>query len=36
MSNNYVRGGGDGYRMFADARDVYDFGLIWQMLSLAI
>ena len=26
VSNNYVRGGGDGYRMFADARDVYDFG----------
>jgi len=26
VSNNYVRGGGDGYRMFADAQDVYDFG----------
>ncbi|MFD1507916.1 bifunctional metallophosphatase/5'-nucleotidase [Lacimonas salitolerans] len=27
VSNNYVRGGGDGYAMFAtQARDVYDFG----------
>ena len=26
VSNNYVRGGGDGYRMFATAEDVYDFG----------
>ena len=26
VSNNYVRNGGDGYRMFVDAEDVYDFG----------
>lgn len=26
VSNNYVRGGGDGYRMFADATNAYDFG----------
>ncbi len=26
VSNNYVRGGGDGYRMFRDAENVYDFG----------
>ncbi|MCO8144252.1 5'-nucleotidase/apyrase family protein [Rhodovulum tesquicola] len=26
VSNNYLRNGGDGYRMFLDARDVYDFG----------
>ncbi len=26
VSNNYVRGGGDGYAMFRDAQDVYDFG----------
>ena len=26
VSNNYVRGGGDGYRMFGNAQDVYDFG----------
>ncbi|MCU0899157.1 MAG: 5'-nucleotidase/apyrase family protein [Cypionkella sp.] len=26
VSNNYVRGGGDGYRMFVDARNAYDFG----------
>ncbi|MBL8561344.1 MAG: 5'-nucleotidase C-terminal domain-containing protein [Gemmobacter sp.] len=26
VSNNYVRGGGDGYKMFIDARDAYDFG----------
>ncbi len=26
VSNNYVRGGGDGYAMFADAADAYDFG----------
>ncbi len=26
VSNNYVRGGGDGYKMFADAKNVYDFG----------
>ena len=25
-SNNYVRGGGDGYKMFRDAQDAYDFG----------
>jgi len=26
VSNNYVRGGGDGYRMFGSASDIYDFG----------
>ncbi|SFE56602.1 bifunctional metallophosphatase/5'-nucleotidase [Roseivivax sediminis] len=26
VSNNYVRNGGDGYAMFVDARDAYDFG----------
>ncbi|MHA7875059.1 bifunctional metallophosphatase/5'-nucleotidase [Roseivivax sp.] len=26
VSNNYVRNGGDGYRMFIDAQDAYDFG----------
>ncbi|WP_458791049.1 bifunctional metallophosphatase/5'-nucleotidase [Yoonia sp. MH D7] len=26
VSNNYVRGGGDGYKMFIDAANVYDFG----------
>ncbi|WP_414897519.1 bifunctional metallophosphatase/5'-nucleotidase [Rhodovulum sp. YEN HP10] len=26
VSNNYVRNGGDGYTMFLDAREVYDFG----------
>ncbi len=26
VSNNYVRGGGDGYRMFRGASNVYDFG----------
>ena len=26
VSNNYVRGGGDGFEMFVNARDVYDFG----------
>ena len=26
VSNNYVRGGGDGYRMFVDATNAYDFG----------
>jgi len=26
VSNNYVRNGGDGYRMFVDADNVYDFG----------
>ncbi|RGP36800.1 bifunctional metallophosphatase/5'-nucleotidase [Pseudotabrizicola alkalilacus] len=26
VSNNYVRGGGDGYRMFVDAANAYDFG----------
>ncbi len=26
VSNNYVRGGGDGYKMFVDAANVYDFG----------
>ncbi|HCQ64278.1 MAG TPA: multifunctional 2',3'-cyclic-nucleotide 2'-phosphodiesterase/5'-nucleotidase/3'-nucleotidase [Rhodobacteraceae bacterium] len=26
VSNNYVRNGGDGYKMFLSASDVYDFG----------
>ncbi|MGR3503799.1 bifunctional metallophosphatase/5'-nucleotidase [Pseudaestuariivita sp.] len=26
VSNNYVRGGGDGYKMFVDAENAYDFG----------
>jgi 5'-nucleotidase len=26
VSNNYVRNGGDGYKMFVDAQDAYDFG----------
>jgi len=26
VSNNYVRNGGDGYAMFIDAQDAYDFG----------
>ncbi|MEY8144319.1 bifunctional UDP-sugar hydrolase/5'-nucleotidase [Falsihalocynthiibacter sp. CO-5D18] len=26
VSNNYVRGGGDGYSMFRDAMNAYDFG----------
>ena len=26
VTNNYVRNGGDGYDMFADAADAYDFG----------
>ncbi|KAF0674536.1 bifunctional metallophosphatase/5'-nucleotidase [Profundibacterium mesophilum] len=26
VSNNYVRNGGDGYKMFQDAQDVYDYG----------
>ncbi len=26
VSNNYVRNGGDGYGMFVDAQDAYDFG----------
>jgi 5'-nucleotidase len=26
VSNNYVRGGGDGYKMFRAAQDVYDYG----------
>jgi 5'-nucleotidase len=26
VSNNYVRGGGDGYKMFRSASDAYDFG----------
>jgi 5'-nucleotidase len=26
VSNNYVRGGGDGYKMFRGAMNVYDFG----------
>ncbi|MGI3168567.1 bifunctional metallophosphatase/5'-nucleotidase [Pseudooceanicola sp. C21-150M6] len=26
VTNNYVRGGGDGFKMFADAANAYDFG----------
>jgi 5'-nucleotidase/UDP-sugar diphosphatase len=26
VSNNYVRNGGDGYKMFRDAQNAYDFG----------
>ncbi len=26
VSNNYIRGGGDGYKMFVDAMNAYDFG----------
>ena len=26
VTNNYVRGGGDGYKMFSDAPNAYDFG----------
>jgi 5'-nucleotidase len=26
VSNNYVRGGGDGYRVFVKAANAYDFG----------
>jgi len=26
VSNNFVRGGGDGYKMFVDAENAYDFG----------
>jgi 5'-nucleotidase len=26
VSNNYVRNGGDGYAMFVDAMNAYDFG----------
>ncbi|MBT8415809.1 MAG: 5'-nucleotidase/apyrase family protein [Silicimonas sp.] len=26
VSNNYVRNGGDGYKMFVEAEDAYDFG----------
>ncbi|WP_099826816.1 bifunctional metallophosphatase/5'-nucleotidase [Oceaniglobus indicus] len=26
VSNNFVRNGGDGYKMFVDAQDAYDFG----------
>ncbi len=26
VSNNFVRGGGDGFKMFLDAENVYDFG----------
>ncbi len=26
VTNNYVRGGGDGYKMFSTAADAYDFG----------
>jgi 5'-nucleotidase len=26
VSNNYVRNGGDGYKMFVDAESAYDFG----------
>jgi 5'-nucleotidase / UDP-sugar diphosphatase len=26
VSNNYVRGGGDGFEMFVNAKNAYDFG----------
>jgi 5'-nucleotidase len=26
VSNNFIRGGGDGYKMFRQATEVYDFG----------
>ena len=26
VSNNYVRNGGDGYKMFQNAENAYDFG----------
>ena len=26
VSNNFIRAGGDGYKMFRSARDIYDFG----------
>ncbi len=26
VTNNYVRGGGDGYKMFVNAANAYDFG----------
>ena len=26
VSNNYVRNGGDGYKMFRDAANAYDYG----------
>mgnify|MGYP000088398191 FL=1 len=26
VTNNYVRSGGDGYKMFRDGKDAYDFG----------
>ena len=26
VSNNYVRNGGDGYKMFQDAENAYDYG----------
>ena len=26
VSNNYVRNGGDGYKMFRDAENAYDYG----------
>ena len=26
VSNNYIRGGGDGYKMFIDAKNAYDYG----------
>ena len=26
VSNNFIRGGGDGYKMFRSATDIYDFG----------
>ena len=26
VTNNYVRNGGDGYKMFAEAADAYDYG----------
>ena len=26
VSNNFIRGGGDGYKVFRSASDIYDFG----------
>ena len=26
VSNNFIRGGGDGYKVFRSATDIYDFG----------
>jgi 5'-nucleotidase len=26
VSNNFIRGGGDGYKVFRSASEIYDFG----------